>query len=85
MYSGTEIMGQYLHYLPMYLHDMPFKKPSEAVKTRIEIYVKQLLENKKSTEKQLLDSSIDKEIYRHYKLNEHKEIIEQFVARYLFK
>lgn len=85
MYSGTEIMGQYLHYLPMYLHDLPFKKPSDAIKKRIETYVKQLLENEKSAEKQLYDSSIDKEIYELYKLNEHKESIEQFVAKYLFK
>ncbi len=85
LYSGTEIMGQYLHYLPMYLHDLPFKKPSDVVKTRIETYVKQLLENEKSAKKQLFDSSIDKEIYKHHKLNEHKETIEQFVAKYLFK
>lgn len=85
MYSGTEIMGQYLHYLPMYLHDLPFKKPSDVVKTRIETYVKQLLENEKGAEKQLYDSSIDKEIYKLYKLNENKESIEQFVAKYLFK
>ncbi len=85
MYSGTEIMGQYLHYLPMYLHDLPFKKPSDEVKTRIETYVKQLLENEKSAEKQLYDSSIDNEIYELYKLNENKESIEQFVAKYLFK
>ena len=41
MYSGTEIMGQYLHYLPLYLHDLPFKKPSDVLKIRIEKNVKQ--------------------------------------------
>jgi len=43
MYSGTEIYAKYLHYLPMFLHDLPFVLPKREEIKELEKLVNKIL------------------------------------------
>jgi len=85
IYSSTEIMGKYLHYLPMYLHDLPVIMPKgieiesleELVKTRISEQIKEFTST---------DEIIDKKIYELYECSQKEmELAKTHIREYLVK
>ncbi|MHA1260091.1 MAG: TaqI-like C-terminal specificity domain-containing protein, partial [Candidatus Heimdallarchaeaceae archaeon] len=63
MYSGTEIYAKYLHYLPMFLHDLPFVLPKREEIKELEKLVNKILHSKNTFFLEL-DSKIDNIIYK---------------------
>ncbi|MCE7741577.1 MAG: N-6 DNA methylase [Candidatus Heimdallarchaeota archaeon] len=85
MYSSTEIMGKYLHYLPMYLHDLPVVMPNGMEIDFLEEQTnKRLLEQ--TNEFTSIDEIIDKKIYELYECNEEEiELAKTHIREYLVK
>ena len=85
IYSSTEIMGKYLHYLPMYLHDLPFILPSATEKKNIEKLVKTRL-TEQSDIFTLTDRAIDNIIYEIYNCNKDEiKLAKTHIRDYLVK
>ncbi len=84
IFSGTEILGNYLHYLPMFLHDLPVKIPSQETKEELEKLSKMMLkESKDETE---IDDSIDNLIYQNYICSKIEiELIQDYIKNILYK
>ncbi len=80
MYAGTEIMGRYLHYLPMFLHDLPILVPSSEDIIQISEFVNDILSTADNKKKQKLDDLIDDKIFQIYGCN--KEEIE-YISDYI--
>ncbi len=85
LYSSTEIMGKYLHYLPMHLHDLPVKQPTTQEKDFLEKQVrKKLLEQKDDFT--VTDETIDKKIYEIYECSDEEIILAKtHIKEYLVK
>jgi hypothetical protein len=82
MFSGSEIMGKYLHYLPTFLHDLPILIPSKENQKIMEGYVYQMLS--KFSEK--IDTKIDELVYRLYKCSKEEiRTIEDHISNHLIK
>jgi type I restriction-modification system DNA methylase subunit len=82
MFSGSEIMGKYLHYLPTFLHDLPILIPSEENQRLIEKYVNDLLEHYDDE----IDSKIDEIVYKMYDCTDEEiSSIEVHISNYLMK
>jgi hypothetical protein len=85
IYSSTEIMGKYLHYLPMYLHDLPFKIPSKEDKEFIEKMVNIRL-SEQSTDITKTDEIIDAKIYEIYDCSNYEiQLAKTHIRDYLVK
>ncbi|MHA1202263.1 MAG: Eco57I restriction-modification methylase domain-containing protein [Candidatus Heimdallarchaeaceae archaeon] len=80
MYAGTEIMGRYLHYLPMFLHDLPILVPSSEDIIQISEFVNGILSSTNTKKKQKIDDLIDDKIFQIYGCN--KEEIE-YISKYI--
>ena len=86
MYSGTEIMGKYLHYLPMFLHDLPIKNPSSILKSEIEEYVSNMLSELVSTKRIKIDEKIDEAVFNIFNLTEkEKTLISEHIDEHLIQ
>ncbi len=86
MYAGTEIMGRYLHYLPMFLHDLPVLVPSLEDITQISDLVNEILTTIDVENKQKLDNMVDKKIFQIYGCNKEEiEFITDYVDLHLKK
>ncbi len=84
MYSSTEITGKYLHYLPMYLHDLPFIFPENNLKEELHDKVKILLEEKHLIPS--IDSEIDNLVYVLFQLDEkERKCVKRHISQYLVK
>lgn len=85
MYSSTEIMGKYLHYLPMYLHDLPVIKPIERDIIYLENLVKKRL-RQASDEFSVIDEEIDRKVYEIYSCSKEEiELAKKHIKEYLVK
>ena len=85
IYSSTEIMGKYLHYLPMHLHDLPIKLPSTKNLEYLENLVKSRLEEK-SRVITSTDIKIDNEVYKLFECSrEEIELAKTHIREYLVK
>ncbi|MHA1482680.1 MAG: Eco57I restriction-modification methylase domain-containing protein, partial [Candidatus Heimdallarchaeaceae archaeon] len=80
MYAGTEIMGRYLHFLPMFLHDLPILVPSSEDIIQISELVNEILSTTDNKNKQKIDNLIDDKIFQIYGCN--KEEIE-YITEYI--
>lgn len=80
MYAGTEIMGRYLHFLPMFLHDLPILVPSSEDIIQISELVNEILSTTDNKDKQKIDNMIDDKIFQIYGCN--KEEIE-YITKYI--
>ncbi len=86
MYSGTEIMGKYLHYLPMFLHDLPFLNTSTNLKSEIEEFVTKMLSKLTSSERTKIDQKIDEAVFNAFNLTEReKSLISAYIDEHLIK
>ena len=86
MYSGTEIMGKYLHYLPMFLHDLPIKNPTLILKREIEGYVSRMLSEPESVERMKIDEKIDETVFKIFNLTEkEKSVVSAHIDEHLIK
>ncbi|MBY9001553.1 MAG: N-6 DNA methylase [Candidatus Heimdallarchaeota archaeon] len=86
MYSGTEIMGRYLHYLPMFLHDLPIIIPSNIEIKSITKLVKAILNTIDPDEKSRTDELIDENIFKIYGCNKEEIVyIEDYISLNLKK
>jgi len=84
IFSGTEILGNYLHYLPMFLHDLPIKIPNVVIKEELNKLSKKMLSNDKNREE--IDKKIDDIIYQEFKCSSSEIfIIQNHINRILFK
>ena len=82
MFSGSEIMGKYLHYLPTFLHDLPILIPSRTDQKLLEKYVNQILEDYDEE----IDNEIDNLIYKFFGCSEDEiKSIEWHISSYLIK
>ncbi|MCG3222444.1 MAG: N-6 DNA methylase, partial [Candidatus Heimdallarchaeota archaeon] len=82
MFSGSEIMGKYLHYLPTFLHDLPILIPSESNQRLLEGFVNQML----TEYDEEIDKKIDELIYQIYDCSEEEIIsIEDHISNHLIK
>ncbi|MHA1352559.1 MAG: hypothetical protein ACTSPP_07215, partial [Candidatus Heimdallarchaeaceae archaeon] len=85
IFSSTHVSGRYLHYLPTYLHSLPFPKLSEIEKKQLHELTKKIMK-KEITEKDFIkiDKEIDKIIYNAFGLENHEiEIVEKYVSSYM--
>ena len=84
MFSSTEITGKYLHYLPMYLHDLPMKIPDEIkINKLVELVNKQL---KSNVLNKSIDQEIDDQIYNLFELSiDEKDFAKKHINQYLMK
>ncbi len=86
MYAGTEIMGRYLHYLPMFLHDLPILVPSLEDIIQISDHVNEILSSIDKENRQKIDDLIDSKIFQIYGCNtEEIEFITSYVELHLKK
>ena len=84
IFSGTEILGNYLHYLPMFLHDLPVKIPSKELKEELEELSTKMLTLPKNINK--IDERIDNLIYQNYNCSESEiMLIQNYIKNILFK
>ena len=82
MLSGSEIMGKYLHYLPTFIHDLPFLIPSESNQRLLEGYVNQML----AEYNEEIDKKIDELVYQIYDCTEEEiNAIENHISNHLIK
>ena len=82
MFSGSEIMGKYLHYLPTFIHDLPFLIPSESNQRLLEGYVNQMLAECNEE----IDKKIDELVYQIYDCTEEEiNAIENHISNHLIK
>ena len=85
MYSGTEIMGKYLHYLPMYLHDLPVKISISETNKKLTKNVEAMLNND-SNEVKGIDDNIDQLVYNLFEITDDEMIlIAEHINRFLKK
>jgi type I restriction-modification system DNA methylase subunit len=84
IFSGTEILGNYLHYLPMFLHDLPIKIPDEFIKEELENLSKKMLSKDKNSSE--IDKEIDNIIYQEYNCSISEiSVIQNHINNILFK
>ncbi|NPD88285.1 MAG: N-6 DNA methylase [Asgard group archaeon] len=82
MFSGSEIMGKYLHYLPTFLHDLPILIPSETEQKLMEEYVNQMLKEVDDE----VDNKIDELVFKLYDCTEEEiNSIEDHISMHLVK
>ena len=84
MYSSTEITGKYLHYLPMYLHDLPFIIPDNQQNELLILKVNFLLKKEKLISS--VDEEVDNIVYGLFKVNEdERKYAKKHISQYLVK
>jgi len=84
MYSSTEITGKYLHYLPMYLHDLPFIIPDDQQNELLIQKVILLLEQEQLNP--VLDEEVDSLVYGLFKVDEkERKYAKKHINQYLVK
>jgi hypothetical protein len=79
MFRGIAIGADYLHFLPIYLKDVPIPEPSKRQRKKLIESAKKALEGDKSA-----FAEIDKVVYKIYKLNgTDKAAIIEYSDKYL--
>ncbi|MHA1867200.1 MAG: Eco57I restriction-modification methylase domain-containing protein [Candidatus Heimdallarchaeaceae archaeon] len=85
IFSSTHVSGRYLHYLPTYLHSLPFPKLSKEEKKQLHELSEKIME-KEITENEFMkiDEQIDKIVYNAFRLEDYEiEIVEKFVSSHM--
>lgn len=85
VFSASHVAGRYLHYLTMYLNDIPIPLIKRDRKEELERKVKKILQEPSETEKYTnIDREIDEIVYNLFNLNnKQKQIVEDYVEQYM--